>query len=249
MSGARLSSIVRFAFDACHRLRETTTVEEASLQFVQEMGWLGFDKLTCAGAPVPGLDTSVTVLLNTRPQAYTDRYVEQGHAFRDPVVTELRRSLTTYSWSDVRQRRSLTRDERNIMEEGREVGMCDGLVIPVVTTTGSLALVLPCGRNPDLSAPARSAAELVGMTGYQALKRLHLLKARIEENTPERLTPREREILQWLLVGKTDDEVGEILTISRSTVRHHVESAKRKLDTHSRPFALAEALRRGEIAL
>lgn len=249
MSSQKRSSIANHAFDACQRLRQASSLGEARQILAREFEWLGYDRLTCAGAPVSGLNPSDTVLLNTRPEEYTQRYVEQGHAHADPVVTELRHTLSTYSWSDVRNRRSLTRQERDIIDEGREFNMYDGLVIPIVTTTGSLALVLPCGHKPDLSAPVRSAAELIGMTGYQTLKRLHFLQSMLDETSPDRLTPREREILQWLLVGKTDDEVGDILAISRSTVRHHVEHAKRKLDTHSRAFALAEALRRGEIAL
>lgn len=38
------------------------------------------------------------------------------------------------------------------------------------------------------------------------------------------LTPRERECLQWLALGKTPWDIGMILKISRNTVRFHIRN-------------------------
>jgi DNA-binding CsgD family transcriptional regulator len=48
------------------------------------------------------------------------------------------------------------------------------------------------------------------------------------------LTQREIDILQWVLVGKTDWEIGTILDLHRKTVNFHIERAKRKLGQSSR---------------
>jgi DNA-binding CsgD family transcriptional regulator len=63
------------------------------------------------------------------------------------------------------------------------------------------------------------------------------------------LTPREREIMQWVASGKTDDEIGDILSIGATTVTSHVENAKQKLDAFRRTYAVVQALRFGEITL
>jgi DNA-binding CsgD family transcriptional regulator len=55
--------------------------------------------------------------------------------------------------------------------------------------------------------------------------------------------------MQWVAAGKTDDEIGEILTLGTSTVASHIENAKRKLDTFRRTHAVAQAIRLGEISL
>ena len=65
----------------------------------------------------------------------------------------------------------------------------------------------------------------------------------------ESLTPREREIMQWVASGKTDDEIGDILSIGATTVTSHVENAKQKLDAFRRTYAVVQALRFGEITL
>lgn len=49
-----------------------------------------------------------------------------------------------------------------------------------------------------------------------------------------KLTPRQMEIAEWLVKGKTDWEIGEILRISPKTVNFHVENIKRTYGVRSR---------------
>jgi DNA-binding CsgD family transcriptional regulator len=53
------------------------------------------------------------------------------------------------------------------------------------------------------------------------------------------LTRREREILEWVEGGKTNAEIAEILWLSPSTVRKHLENAYGKLGVHTRTAAVA----------
>ena len=49
-----------------------------------------------------------------------------------------------------------------------------------------------------------------------------------------KLTPRQLEIAEWLVKGKTDWEIGKILRISPKTVNFHVENIKRTYGVRSR---------------
>ena len=167
---------------------------------------------------------------------------------RDPAVSELRRTMNPYSWGDIREGRDLKKSERTIIDEGREFGAYDGLVIPIVNLTGSIALFSPCGRDPDLSPRARAALEVVGIYSHHALTRA-LVRRQREEVVHTPLTPREREIMQWVAIGKTDEEIAGILSISMTTVTSHVENAKQKLDAFRRTYAVVQAIRLGEISL
>jgi LuxR family transcriptional regulator, quorum-sensing system regulator SolR len=62
-----------------------------------------------------------------------------------------------------------------------------------------------------------------------------------------RVTAREREILGWVAVGKSDWAIGRLLAISGKTVNFHVENAKRKLGVATRVQAVIVALRTGII--
>ena len=61
------------------------------------------------------------------------------------------------------------------------------------------------------------------------------------------LTRREMECLKWVSGGKSDWEIGEILSIAESTVHTHIENAKTKLHAVTRTQAVVEAMRRGYV--
>ncbi|MEK6748940.1 MAG: LuxR C-terminal-related transcriptional regulator [Pseudomonadota bacterium] len=63
------------------------------------------------------------------------------------------------------------------------------------------------------------------------------------------LTGREREILQWILAGKTSWEISRILAISQRTVTYHVQNAMSKLGASTRSQAVANAARMGLLQL
>lgn len=60
----------------------------------------------------------------------------------------------------------------------------------------------------------------------------------------ERITPREKEVIQWLSVGKTADEVGVILGCARKTVETHKMHAMDKLGSANVVSMVADALRK-----
>ena len=57
-----------------------------------------------------------------------------------------------------------------------------------------------------------------------------------------RLTPREAQVLLWIAQGKTNREIGQILTLSPRTVNKHLEQVFRKLGVENRTSAAAMAL-------
>ena len=62
---------------------------------------------------------------------------------------------------------------------------------------------------------------------------------------PERLSPREREVLQLLTQGQTNREIAHHLTISVSTVKNHVEHILAKLEVSDRTQAAVRAIELG----
>ena len=58
----------------------------------------------------------------------------------------------------------------------------------------------------------------------------------------ERSNAREQEILRWIYLGKTNGEVGAILSLSSQTVKNHVQKILHKLNVFNRTQAVAKAL-------
>jgi LuxR family quorum sensing-dependent transcriptional regulator len=238
----------RRTLDFVERLQKLSDYSEICQAIKTELEWFGLTCVTVWSMPGPGKPADEGMLLNNRPQDYIEHYKEQNYLARDPMITELRKTLHPYSWNDVRGRRKLSKPETRIVDEGRDFGVNNGIIVPIVTLSGSLSVFSPCGPDPDLSQRARSALEIIGIYSQQALKRALIHKQR-EEAVHTPLTPREREIMQWVAVGKSDDEIATLLSISPMTVTTHVESAKRKLDAFRRTYAVVQAIRFGEISI
>ncbi|GAB4387998.1 MAG: hypothetical protein Kow0025_04750 [Thermodesulfovibrionales bacterium] len=62
-----------------------------------------------------------------------------------------------------------------------------------------------------------------------------------------RLTPKEREVLDLLVIGRTNKEIAERLGISPGTVNAHLDSIYRKLNVSNRLEAAFVALREGVV--
>jgi DNA-binding CsgD family transcriptional regulator len=56
------------------------------------------------------------------------------------------------------------------------------------------------------------------------------------------LSPRERQVLKWLSLGKTSWDISVILRISERTVNYHVNNIMKKLDVTNRLQAVSEAV-------
>ncbi|UWR35156.1 helix-turn-helix domain-containing protein [Sulfitobacter sp. W027] len=61
--------------------------------------------------------------------------------------------------------------------------------------------------------------------------------------TGPRLSNREKEVLKWAAVGKTAWETAQIMTVSNSTVNHHLYNACAKLEVVNKTHAVAKAIR------
>lgn len=63
------------------------------------------------------------------------------------------------------------------------------------------------------------------------------------------LTDRELEVLQYIVTGKTNREIAQILTITHHTVKAHTASILRKLGVKNRLDAALLAVTKGIITL
>lgn len=72
-------------------------------------------------------------------------------------------------------------------------------------------------------------------------------KAMVKSGPDERLTPREREVLQLVAEGRTNREIAQVLSISVKTVEHHRANLMSKLDLYSAAELTQYAIRTGVI--
>lgn len=63
------------------------------------------------------------------------------------------------------------------------------------------------------------------------------------------LSSRQKEVLGWMALGKTNAEIGRILGVSGATVKDHARNILVKLSVTNRTCAIVEGIRRGIIIL
>lgn len=74
-----------------------------------------------------------------------------------------------------------------------------------------------------------------------------LSEGKARDRASERLSTRELDVLRLMAQGKDSAAIGEDLSLSRNTVRTHVQNILGKLGVHSKLAAVATAVRRGII--
>ena len=205
---------------------------------------LGFSNAICMSVPEPGEDLSTSFLLNSYPHDWVQHYGEKGYISVDPVVRELFVNYHPFTWTEVAGRRELSAVERQVMAECAEMDMRQGFTVPIYQAGGYTGLVSLAGREPMINEESRGAVTLASIYLHN---KLTTLRRREAQNHYE-LTERELECLRWASVGKSDWEIGGILTISSKTVNYHIENAKRKFGVATRVQAIVAALRLGRLA-
>ncbi len=83
------------------------------------------------------------------------------------------------------------------------------------------------------------------MTGHIARKVVQYFNTRgTAETDIEKLSKREREVLEHLATGTAYKEIADLMTLSIDTVRMHIKGVYGKLHVHSRGEAVAKYLRK-----
>lgn len=173
---------------------------------------------------------------------WLSHYLESGLLETDPLVAEARRRMFPFAWSDVRQR-PLAKEEAATLAQAAAAGYREGYCVPVHGPAGYLALASIAGDRDTLHPQERALLQTAMLLGHQ---RLVELEGSDQRGRPA-LTPRERECLLWVAEGRGDADIADILRIGETTVRFHVENAKRKLDSRTRAQAVARAIWRNLI--
>jgi LuxR family quorum sensing-dependent transcriptional regulator len=239
----QLSNATIDVIEALNRAPSVLKVKEA---FRRASARHGFDVFLCSAPPDGPHDRPQDlVLFEEWLCEWRHRYVERRHYLNDPMLGELHRTADPFLWSAAQTRRSRSEAEHRVMAEAAELGMREGYVVPLYGIGGRLHAVTMTGSSPRTDALAKAELHLISIYAYARAKQL---QRRVGE-PPISIGRREREALQWAAEGKSDWEIGEILSISESAAHKRIESAKRKLGVNTRMQAVVEAIRRGHIHL
>jgi LuxR family quorum sensing-dependent transcriptional regulator len=185
------------------------------------------------------------VLANGWHPEWTAVYTKEKMADDDPVPRQTLRSINPFLWREAPYDSEAEPRALTVMRRAVDFGMTEGLCVPIHHGDGSVAGVSIAGNRPDLGHGVRAALHLMSLAAHNRVRGL----LRLGPTVQHALTPREREVLRWMAVGKTAWEIGEILDIAEVTVNTHISAAQRKLNAVNRASTIVNAIRAGEVSL
>lgn len=182
----------------------------------------------------------------TYSPAWTAHYFERKYYEIDPTLAEARRSIAPVDWNRLDKGPAF----RTVFSDAREFGISDrGLTIPVRGPYGDIG-GLSVTRDCSLLEWEKLKDKIIGELQTVAVH-LHDMVIRTDPLTKVLKSPalssREVEILQWTAAGKSQQDIGDILSISHRTVEVHLRSVRQKLYSLTTPQAIGRAVSLGLI--
>jgi LuxR family quorum sensing-dependent transcriptional regulator len=233
------------ALDFIDQLERLTTADSVWGSLLAFSRQYGLDHGALVDLPAPGQNIEETVLCVSWPDEWQRRYLDKDYVKRDPAVLHMMRARDPYTWQDMLNCPDYNSAQRRVVHEAAEFDLHNGFIVPLFGLRSGTAMVTFAGENTDLTLRERAELHLIAIYAHARIRALSPHRHRYE-SLPA-LSERERECLQWASAGKTDWEIGEILSISEKTANAHIERAKRKYNVATRVQAVVMALRAGEI--
>lgn len=187
-----------------------------------------------------------TLVLSNHSKAYLDEFIRSGMFGDAPMVKWAQKNVGHCSWREVAeraQRGDLSSAERRVLEFNQRHGVVAGVSIAFADASlrdkGAIGL---CGRSgltqDDVDAIwAKHGREIFVLNTLLHLKisSLPIVTAR------RRLTPRQREVLEWVGDGKTAIDIATIMGLTVATVEKHLRLAREALEVETTTQAVLKA--------
>jgi len=179
--------------------------------------------------------------LDRRPQEWMVHYNREGYLHFDPIVEAAMRGGPSFTWGDCFGQSKLPAKKKALLLQARDFGLSEGFNCAARNDDYSATTCCYYGSGSrrfwDSMRENKKSMEMIAAAGQQKLASLVAGDADIPS-----LAPREKECLTWAAVGKTNDEIGTILSLSENTVNGYLRSAATKLGVRSKIHAVAKAI-------
>jgi len=210
----------------------------------------GFDQLAYGAlthSELPRLvDRPKPAIALNFPDHWQKYYMEHNYRYIDPVVIYAPFISGPFLWERLAIRYDLNRKQLQLLNEAREAGLKNGVSVPLHGPSGKVAVVSFASQFDDAN-PQAQLSRLNALASQFHVVFTSLAQGLQNNVRQVRLSPREKDCLNWVAHGKTSWEIGVILDINRNTVDFHIKNAMNKLDATNRIAAVFKAIRLGII--
>lgn len=226
--------------DFAHVLTSCRTLEAVSEAFRKEAAAHGYTS-SAARAFVPTANGKESrFLFRNWPSKWTALSDQNGFNARSFVIAEARKRTTPFTWHEVMAGRPLSKDQKEVLDNARAFGWMNGFVLPIHGPGGYFAVLSMASPEHDLDLRPERLLYLQVIASLAHERSRALANISPSANLTEELTARELECMRWVAAGKTDAEIGDILSVSEATIKFHINGARRKLGERNRTQAAVQ---------
>jgi LuxR family transcriptional regulator, quorum-sensing system regulator SdiA len=214
---------------------------------VEAMAEFGFERLlygfTRFRASKSQFASDDFLILSNHSADYLEPFVEGGMYFHAPMVRWSLENVGACSWGWMAENlHAMAPEERRVMEFNRRHGVIAGYSISFRDVSprskGAIGLVARAGMS---QAEIDAVWDLHGRDILLMNQIAHLRIAALPFIGRKTLTPRQREVLEWVGEGKTAQDIAVILGVSLATVEKHMRLAREVLEAETTAQAVLKA--------
>ncbi len=236
MAGEKLEALL-------DRLPTTKSIDELQVWTHELRDWLGVKHVLYHTVNKRGERAGTF----TYSREWAERYLANNYEAIDPVLLGALRRNHPMDWKMLDWS---SPQARKLMREARGAGIGNqGWSVPIWGPNGEFALFVVNHETDDATWEAwtrRHAKDVLLISHLVHQHFMRLMNREVAEATPD-LSPREKEALTLLSLGHSRAQVADQLSISESTLRAYIDSARHKLGAQNTTHAVAQALARGMI--
>ena len=225
-------------------LQASTSMSAAWHLYNRELDRFGVERC-CYGfmASLPRRSVTMEVLSwSSHDPGFTEAYMANGHPDHDWSVDWSMQQTRPQRWNVPAVLERLTPRQRKTEELAYDFGLFEGLVIPIRGTTpmswGGIGLAAPSLGAAEwgrLLASHQGDLERISQAFHDTVLKNHFF-----DHFP--LSPREREVLSWIVCGLNKHDIADKLGISSRTAEVHTYRIRRKLGCINDAQVVAKAL-------
>lgn len=224
------------------------SVEEVWTLLTAKMETYGFDRM------LYGFTRNVTayglggpddfMVLSNHPAEYTRRFIEDRLYEHAPMFHWALRNVGACSWRRMEENaHRFTEREREVITFNRSMGVTAGYTISFrdhkIRNRAGIGLTARKGMS---QAEVDALWTESGREIEVVCQVTHLVFTTLPYTPPgQSLTPRQREVLEWVGDGKTTLDISTIMGVSPATIEKHLRLAREALDVETTAQAVLKA--------
>jgi DNA-binding CsgD family transcriptional regulator len=236
--------------DYLHKANQAKSVQELFDIFVKTLSHHGFDRILFALLNDHydlKLRAGIGVMQNY-PGDWMKFYFEKGYDKIDPIPLYAIHQREAFQWAEIVKKVELGPKQRKCLNMGIDAGLHHGIGVPLTGPSHQLAgISLASSEKKEFGLFQKDLLTAYCNHFYIAYRRLHRPHPMNPKNIV--LTVTERDVLARAASGKTDDEISEIMKVSKHTVNMHFRNIYKKLEANNRVLAVVKGLTYGLVSL